>query len=60
MNTRADARTPARLRAVLALTDLSARAEPALARAALLAAEHGASLRFMYLPRAGPPPWHRH
>lgn len=54
MNTRADARTPARLRAVLALTDLSARAEPALARAALLAAEHGASLRFMYLPLRHP------
>jgi len=41
---------------ILAVTDLAARSEPALSRAACLAAEHHASLELLYAAAPGEPP----
>jgi len=42
--------------AILAVTDFSAQGDNALSRAALLAAEHGATLKLIYLAYRGEPP----
>ena len=43
-------------RAILAVTDFSAQGDNALSRAALLAVEHGATLKLLYLAYPGEPP----
>jgi len=47
----------AAIQSILALTDLSAQAEHALSRAALLAAAHGARVRFMHLANRSDSPY---